>query len=173
MHLDTLVLRLLGPFLFSCAFVLFIDNYNTIDTYMNTVKGMLTDNSVYEESEPRSNEGENFNFGTDGCYSVSGTYLMSVLSGDLTEKVIVESNDMPYKRLVIDSSLVNFGSCYTLYKQKLQPNGVNSLTPVITGRWIAGESLDLSKIVDPSASYLVESEYASTGALISVTYRQE
>ena len=66
--------RLIGPILFSAAFLLFVSNYNVVKQYLDTVKSGFVEGEVYEQSNVDTND-RIYKFKSDGSYEVDGSYM--------------------------------------------------------------------------------------------------
>lgn len=170
MNLGELLVKISGPLLFSVAFVLFLAMDSSLNSYLETVKGLLVNNEVYNQSDADPSN-ELFEFSSDGSYNVSGSYLAGILVSDVTERVVVDGDrsDM-YQRLVIDPNYLENVTCYTAYKSALNPTSLEGLDVARSGVWIPGESLDLRSIVDYTSNYVVSVQYDTTGKVNCVTY---
>lgn len=175
MHLSDLAVRLIGPFLFSAAFIIFINNYNLMEDYVNGVKAKFVEGEVYREGESlTADEAEYFDFTNEDGYSVSGKYLVSILSEDITIKTIVDSknNNLPYRRLVIDPNGLSTGPIYTLFVKDNALGAINQVKVDKSGPWISGESVNLNKVISTSSNYQMTVQYAATGKIESITYTE-
>ena len=158
--------RLIGPILFSAAFLLFVSNYNVVKQYLDTVKSGFVEGEVYEQSNVRI-----YKFKSDGSYEVDGSYLAGILSGNITDKIIVVGDKYDYfQRLEINPRLSENSIMYTAYQTSLQPNSINKLKAVSAGAWVAGQSFDLNKIISYYSKYKVKVSYYPTNAIKSITY---
>lgn len=110
-------------------------------------------------------------FKSDGSYEVDGSYLAGILSGSVTDKIIVVGDKYDYfQRLEINPRLSEDSIMYTAYQISLQPNSINKLKAVSAGAWVAGQSFDLNKIISYSSKYKVKVSYYPTNAIKSITY---
>lgn len=176
MHLSELAVRLIGPFIFSAAFIVFIMNYNTVDDYMQLIKSKFTDGEVYRQDVSLDGDENEYFKIQDEMYSVSGDYLVGYLNGDITTKVIIDNdndNTLTYKRLVIDPNGLEYGARYDLYSQQLAQGSVNQYVIAESGKWIPGESVNLNSVISLQGSYLFTPQYADTGVLSSITFTLE
>lgn len=162
--------RLIGPILFSAAFLLFVSNYNVVKQYLDTVKSGFVEGEVYEQSNVDTND-RIYKFKSDGSYEVDGSYLAGILSGSITDKIIIVGNKYDYfQRLEINPRLSEDSIMYTAYQTSLQPNSINKLKAVSAGAWVAGQSFDLNKIISYSSKYKVKVSYYPTNAIKNITY---
>lgn len=168
--LGDLFFRLIGPIVFSAAFLLFVSNYNVIKQYQTTVKSGFIGGEVYEQSNVDAGD-RIYKYNSDGSYEVDGSYLAGILSGDITNKIIVVGDKYDYfQRLEINPWLSEDSIMYTAYQTSLQPNSINKLKAVSAGTWVAGQSFDLNKIISYSSKYKVTVSYYPTNAIKSITY---
>ena len=172
-QLSELAKRLIGSFIFSAAFVIFVANYNLIEDYIDAVKSKFVEGAVYSQG---MNENKNVVFDFDqktGEYNVSGYYLAGLLNNDITEKIIVIGDSSTiYQKLVIDPAMTKNSDYYTLYKKSQALNGTQTYEAVKSGKWISGESVNLSSVINYSSDkkYRVSIQYAETGNISSITY---
>lgn len=173
MNLGELIIRMIGPILFSAAFIAFISQYDAVDEYLQTVKDRFLGGEVYSQSSVDSDD-DVYSFERDGSYEVTGAYLLGVLSAPITENTIVIGNSRDYyQKLVISPSMLDNTTCYTAYRSSLSVDGVNSVKAADSGVWVAGQSFQLDYIVDYSATYVVNAQYASTGGILNITYMKK
>lgn len=172
MRIDTLLIRMSGPILFSAAFATFIIGYNTVTDYVSNVKAEMLEGQVYEQSDVDGSD-ELFSFDKDGAYEVTGSYLLGVLYADIDQKtIIISDNGTVYKRLELDPNLKSGNVIYTAFKKQLSASSVDSLKVASSGKWIPGQYFPLNYIIDSTAKYKVTSTYAPTGILESITYEK-
>lgn len=169
-HLSDLMFRLIGPLFFSAAFIAFLANYDAMSQLLSSVKSKFVEGAVYEQSNVDSDD-QLFSFQKDGSYEVSGAYLAGILSGEINECTIVVGDKFDYyQKLVINPELTDSAIQFTIYKNSLNATGINTLKPVSTGVWVAGQSIDLNKIVSYSSRYKVTVDRSATNAILNVTY---
>lgn len=169
-HVSDLMLRLVGPLFFSAAFIACMSNYDAMKQLLNTVKAKFVEGAVYEQSNVDADD-RLYAFNKDGSYEVSGAYLAGILSGEINECTIVIGDKFDYyQKLVINPELTDSAIQFTTYKQSLSATGVNTLKPVSTGAWVAGQSVDLNKVISYSSKYKVTVERSATNAIMNVTY---
>lgn len=172
MRIDTLLIRMSGPILFSVAFATFIIGYNTVTDYVSNVKAEMLEGQVYSQSDVDSSD-ELFSFDKDGVYEVTGSYLLGIVCADIDQKtIIISDNDTVYKRLELNPNLNSGNVIYTAFKKQLSASSTNSVKVDSSGKWIPGQYFPLNYIIDSTARYKVTSAYAPTGLLESITYEK-
>lgn len=172
MRIDTLLIRMSGPILFSVAFATFIIGYNTVTDYVSNVKAEMLEGQVYSQSDVDSSD-ELFSFDKDGTYEVTGLYLLGVVCADIDQKtIIISDNDTVYKRLELDPNLNSGNVIYTAFKKQLSASSIDSIKVDSSGKWIPGQYFPLNYIIDSTARYKVTSTYAPTGLLESIIYEK-